>query len=132
MEDKKKTLSDYRLKKARDDLQTAKIMLEHRKPAQSVNRSYYAIFHAVRALLVFDLFDSKRHSSIIGYFNQHYIASGKIGQNYYKMLARAFDKRMKSDYYDFHQMSMKEAEQQLDDANLFIDIIESYIKKEHL
>lgn len=132
MEDKKKTLSDSRLKKAREDLQTAKIMLEHRKPAQSVNRSYYAIFHAVRALLAFDLFDSKRHSSIIGYFNQHYIAGGKINQDYYKMLARAFDQRMKSDYYDFHQVSMEEAEQQLDDANLFLDKIEAYIKKELL
>lgn len=76
MENKKKTLSDYRLKKAKEDLHTAKIMLENQKPAQSVNRSYYAIFHAVRALLAFDLFDSKRHSSIIGYFNQQYIASG--------------------------------------------------------
>lgn len=71
------------------------------KPAQSVNRSYYAIFHAVRALLAFDKFDSKRHSAIIEYFNQHYIANGKIGKEYYKMLASAFDTRIKSDYQDF-------------------------------
>jgi uncharacterized protein (UPF0332 family) len=132
MQDKRKTLSNYRLEKAKEDLDTAKIMLQHRKPAQSVNRSYYAIFHAVRALLSFDLFDSKRHSSIIGYFNKHYVASGKISQEYYKMLARAFDKRMKSDYYDFHVVNMEDAEQQLGDANLFIELIETYIKTEHL
>jgi uncharacterized protein (UPF0332 family) len=43
MENKKKTLSEYRLSKAKEDLHTAKIMLENQKPAQSVNRSYYAI-----------------------------------------------------------------------------------------
>jgi uncharacterized protein (UPF0332 family) len=128
MENKKKTLSDYRLKKAKEDLHTAKIMLENQKPAQSVNRSYYAIFHAVRALLAFDLFDSKRHSSIIGYFNQQYIASGEIGKEYYKIIARAFDKRTKSDCHDFYIVSREEAKEQLDNAELFIGLIETYIK----
>ena len=65
MDDKKKTLSAYRIQKAKEDLYTAQLNFEHQKLAQAANRSYYAIFHAVRALLAFDLFDSKRHSSII-------------------------------------------------------------------
>lgn len=128
MENKKKTLSDYRLHKAKEDLDTAEIMLANQKPAQSVNRSYYAIFHAVRALLAFDLFDSKRHSSIIGFFNQEYIATGKISVEYYRMLAGAFDKRMKSDYNDFYIVSVEEAKKQLGNARSFINLIESYIK----
>lgn len=93
-----------------------------------MNRSYYAIFHAVRALLAFDLFDSKRHTSIIGYFNQEYVTSGKIDKGYYKTLARAFDKRMKSDYHDFYVVSREEAKEQLDNAELFIGLIETYIE----
>ena len=128
MEDKKKILSTYRLEKAKEDLRTAELMLEHHKYAQSVNRSYYAIFHAVRALLAFDIFDSKRHSSIIGYFNQQYVANGKIDAKYYKVLARAFDKRMKGDYHDFYRVDQEEAREQLIDARLFIDMIKKYIK----
>lgn len=129
MENKKKALSDYRLMKAKEDLQAAKITYEHNKLAQSVNRSYYAIFHAVRALLAFDLFDAKRHSTVIGYFNQQYIASGKIDKEYYKMLARAFDQRMKSDYHDFYIVSKEEAQRQLDNARQFIDSMETYINE---
>ena len=44
-------LSNYRIDKAKEDLETAIELIELRKFSQSVNRSYYAIFHAVRALL---------------------------------------------------------------------------------
>jgi len=51
MDDKIRTLSNYRLQKAREDLEAARLTFQHQKLAQSVNRSYYAIFHAVRALV---------------------------------------------------------------------------------
>ncbi|MDQ3019979.1 MAG: hypothetical protein M3R36_05330 [Bacteroidota bacterium] len=31
------------------------------------------MFHSVRALFLFDKFDSKKHSGIISYFNKNYI-----------------------------------------------------------
>lgn len=52
-------LSMYRLEKARNDLESAKINFEKNLYSQSLNRSYYSFFHAVRALLAFDEFDSK-------------------------------------------------------------------------
>ena len=129
MGDKIKALSKYRIEKAIEDLESAEITLQHNKLAQSTNRSYYAIFHAVRALLAFDKFDSKRHSSIIGYFNQNYIASEKIDKEYYRMLASAFEVRTKSDYQDFYVVSKYEAEAQLESANKFIEMIQDYIEK---
>ncbi len=70
MDERVKILSDYRMDKAKQDMETAKINFDNNKLAQSVNRSYYAIFHALRALIAYDIFDSKRHSSIIGFFNK--------------------------------------------------------------
>lgn len=84
MDEKQKALSSYRLDKAKEELQTANINFDHDKISQSVNRSYYAIFHAVRALLAFDLFDSKRHSAIISHFNQKFIATDLIDKAYFK------------------------------------------------
>ncbi len=130
MDDKKSTLSEYRLNKAKEELQTAALNLEHEKLTQSINRSYYAIFHAARALLAFDLFDSKRHSAIIAYFNQKYIATGKIDNRFYKMLAAAFDIRQKCDYQDFYVISKIETQMQLDNAGQFIDCIEKYINRQ--
>jgi len=125
--DKTKTLSTYRLQKAKKDLETAKINFDHGYLAQSVNRSYYAAFHALRALLAYDTFDSKKHSSILGFFNKNYIASGKINKEYYKIIARAFDIRTKSDYQDFYVVAKNDAKKQLGDVETFIKMIENYI-----
>ncbi|NLK90640.1 MAG: HEPN domain-containing protein, partial [Clostridiales bacterium] len=96
---------------------------------QSINRSYYAAFHALRALLAYDCFDSKKHSSILGYFNKNYIANEKIEQEYYRIIASAFDIRTKSDYQDFYIVSKDEAKKQLINAEGFINMIENYIDR---
>lgn len=127
--EKIRILSDYRLEKARQDLETAKINFESGMLAQSVNRSYYAAFHVLRALLAYDTFDSKRHSSILGYFNKNYIVNEKIGQEYYKIIASAFDIRIKSDYQDFYIVAKDDAKEQLDNVQIFIKMIESYIDR---
>ncbi len=125
--EKIKILSKYRLEKAKEDLKTARINYEHNMLAQSVNRSYYAAFHALRGLLAYDIFDSKKHSSILGYFNKNYIANGKIEQKYYKIIASAFDIRTKSDYQDFYIVAKDDAKEQLYNVEKFINMIESYI-----
>lgn len=127
--DKIKTLSNHRLGKAKQDLETAKINFNHDMLAQSVNRSYYAAFHALRALLAYDTFDSKRHSSILGYFNKNYIANGKVEQEYYKIIASAFDIRTKSDYQDFYIVAKDDAKEQLVNVEKFIKMIEKYIDR---
>ena len=93
-------LAKYRLDKASECLSDAQVAFEEDRLANSINRSYYAVFHATRALLALDSFDSKKHSTIIGYFNQHYIATGKIEVVYYQQLSNAFRIRNKTDYDD--------------------------------
>jgi uncharacterized protein (UPF0332 family) len=67
-EDKKADLSKYRMAKAKDDLRAAEELYKIQLYKQSMNRSYYAIFHAVRALLALDEVDFKKHAGVIGYF----------------------------------------------------------------
>jgi len=90
-------LSSYRLSKVKDDLAAAELLRSNKLFAQSLNRSYYAIFHAVRSLLAYDEFDSKKHSSIISYFNRNYVKEGKIEKKYSKMLIDAKEIRTISD-----------------------------------
>ena len=73
-----KTLSRYRLDRAKEDLEAAKgnYQLEFYKVA--INRSYYAIFHAIRAVNIWDGFDASKHSSVIAHFNQFYVHEGKF------------------------------------------------------
>ena len=62
------TLSKYRLGRAKEELNTSKLLFQNAIYLKSLNCSYYSIFHATRALLVYDEFDSKKHSGIISYF----------------------------------------------------------------
>ncbi len=59
MEEKIKTLASYRLKRSKEDFETAKLNYEHGMFSQAVNRSYYAILHALRALLAYATTDFK-------------------------------------------------------------------------
>ena len=103
-----KDLSNYRIEKAQSDLSAAKLLYQNQLYTQSLNRSYYAIFHAVRALLAFDKFDSKKHSGIISYFNKSYVKAGFIGKEYSKILISAERIRTESDYDDLYTASKQE------------------------
>ena len=60
-----KDLSCYRLERAKEDLARARreFNLGDYKLAQ--NRSYYAVFHAMRAVNALDDYDSRKHSGVI-------------------------------------------------------------------
>jgi uncharacterized protein (UPF0332 family) len=128
MEKRLLDLSAYRLEKAADDLDTADLMFKNNKLSQSINRSYYSMFHAVRALLALSVLDSKKHTGVISFFNKHYIKPGKIEPEYSKMLSNAFDIRNDSDYDDFYIAPREDAQIQLENAKKFLKRIREYIE----
>lgn len=121
-------LAKYRLEKAKDDFEASKILLENGLLSQSLNRSYYSIFHAVRSILAFEQFDSKKHSGIIAYFNQNFVNKGIFDKTYSKILMGAELIRNKSDYNDFYIASKDDAEKQLKNAERFIEAMGIYIE----
>ena len=62
------TLSRYSFETARSDYESAKALYDLKQFRASINRSYYSIFHALRAVLALDGYDSSKHSGIISYF----------------------------------------------------------------
>lgn len=51
MSDKSIDLRDYRLSEAHEKLDSARILLDNNRYKDSINRSYYALFDAIRAVL---------------------------------------------------------------------------------
>lgn len=78
MECSVKELSRYRLERAREMLDAARENLNIGQFRTSLNRSYYAIFHAMRATNILDGFDSSKHSGVVAHFIQYYIKEGKF------------------------------------------------------
>lgn len=56
-----RNLAEYRPENARENLALAKELLERDDFRSAMNRSYYAIFHALRAVNCLDGFDSSKH-----------------------------------------------------------------------
>ena len=78
-------LSKYRYERALEDLKNAKEVFNSGSYKLALNRSYYAIFHAMRAVNVLDEFDSSKHSGVIAHFNQYHVKTGDF-EKYYEQL----------------------------------------------
>lgn len=57
--EKRLELMNYRMEMAKERLDSAHILLEHHNFKDSIGRSYYAMFTAVRAILALDGVDFK-------------------------------------------------------------------------
>ncbi|MCR5374831.1 MAG: HEPN domain-containing protein [Lachnospiraceae bacterium] len=127
MEGSIKELASVRLDRAKEMLVSAEENFKNDDLRTSLNRSYYAIFHAMRAMNCLDDFDSSKHSGVIAHFNQTYIKTGVIDTHFSQIIKGASFLREKSDYDDFYIVNRKEAEQQLIDAKEFVAVVGAYL-----
>ncbi len=121
-------LVKYRLECAQQCIESAKALLKLGESGLkgAANRSYYAFFHAMRAVLAKDLVDFKKHSALMAYFRQHYIKEGKFPVECSKQLTTLFRMRQMSDYEDFYLVSKAEVAEQTANAEAFIDLVKKY------
>lgn len=122
-------LAKYRLEQARDLVRAAQVLHEAGEYKSGNNRAYYAMFHAVRALLALEGIDYKKHSAIISHFQREYIRTGLFDREYSDTLMKASAIRNASDYDDFYLASRDETAQQIENAEKFIAAIDEQISK---
>src|SRR3972149_5241413 len=115
----KSALVSYRLESATEKLKSAIDLLENGDYKDSVNRSYYAIFTAARALLATRQLDSAKHSGVIALFNQHFVKPGTVSKEASKLIEKAKLYREQADYGDFFVVSKEEADVQIQSARKF-------------
>lgn len=130
MPDNRRELMKYRLESARERLDSAEILFLNGNYKDSIGRSYYAMFTAVRALLARDGVDYSKHAGVISYFQKEYIKTQKIDKKYSKYLSQAFQIRNNTDYSDFFIVSQSDAKEQYEKAKEFEKMIEEYLKSE--
>lgn len=120
-------LINYRINNAKEKLESAKPLLNAGKYRDSIGRSYYAIFTAVRAVLADDKVDFSKHSGVIAYFQKEYIKTGKFDVKYSRYLQTAFQIRNSCDYDDFFIASKQDADEQYSRALEFYEEICRYL-----
>ena len=122
-----KEYAQYRINRAKEDLYAAHLLFDTGNYRIANNRAYYAIFHALRAVLVFDNFDSSKHSGIIAEFRRRYIKEGIFPTEMSKMIGSAFTIRNASDYDDMFIASRDDTEEQIANAEYIYKLLRTYI-----
>jgi len=118
------SLSKLRIENAKKLLVTSQTLIDADDYKSSANRSYYAIFNAMRACLALHAIDYKRHSGVISDFRLLFIKSGKLETNLSDIITALFEMRNQSDYNDFYVVSKADVITQLNNAKHFIGKVE--------
>jgi uncharacterized protein (UPF0332 family) len=129
MDDTRIQISKYRMEQAAQCIKSAQLLTEANDYKGAANRSYYGIFHCMRAVLATDQVDFAKHSGVSAYFRKTYIKTGVLETEYSDIIREAFDYRSDSDYDDFYVISKEEVLEQIANAKKFYDRISAFLNE---
>ena len=127
-----KELVYYRLARADEALEDARILARAKRWNACVNRLYYACFYAVSALLACDGLSSSKHSGIRGLFNKQYVKSSQIPKDIARIYNDLFERRQEGDYIDFVNFQESQVLPWISKAERLINYITEFIKKQKI
>lgn len=127
MNDDTRTLVRYRMKRSKEALDEAKLMLQNDHINTFINRLYYACFYAVNSILLEKGYSSAKHSGIRSLFHQQIIKKGLLSHRLGKVYDRLFDTRQKADYMDLATFKKDDVAPWLADATELVQGIESVL-----
>ena len=114
--------------KAYLDIRAAGILHDHFLCSHSISCCYYAVFHAIKALMEADGIVAEKHSQVLGLFNKHFIHPGRISSYVSQAAYDLFLKRNTLEY-DPRELIGKEGSQRgIELATRSVDEIASFFR----
>ena len=86
------------MNKSRLDIQAANLLHNHKLYSHSIACSYYAVFHAIKAILEAGGIDVGSHGQVLGAFNKNYVRTGEINSYPSQAAYDLFNKRNTLEY----------------------------------
>jgi len=112
---------------AEEILMDAELMFKNNRLRSLVNRAYYAMFHATKAILLYFGTDCSSHPGAINRFGEYVIKKGLVKEELAKSLHRAYRLREKSDYQPIAKITPDEAKILYSEAMEFVKKIKELI-----
>lgn len=120
-------LSRYRFEKAKRLLQDAHGLFEAGAYESSVNRSYYAILTASKAILILRGVDTETHEGVKTMLSREFIRTGLLPKEFGEIFRSLQARRVDSDYGDYIEIGKDEALDSLNRAEEFLQKIEEVL-----
>jgi len=129
MTKEEQALIEYRMERARETLDEAKMLFDGGHLNAYVNRLYYACFYAVSALLLTRDFSTSKHGYLHSLMHREFVKTGLIPKNLGIHFDLLFDNRHKGDYDDFIRFKAEDVAGWLEKTQEFVKYIEGLISK---
>ncbi len=122
-----KEIINLMLAKADEKLQSALMNLQNRFYDDSASRSYYAVYHAICAVLSTKDFEFSSHNQTLGCFNKEFIKTGVFQSQYSKWTRDLYNLRESGDYDIRSDVDELKASKSLDMAFAIVNEIKKYL-----
>ncbi len=128
LDDKKRAVVvGLEMSKAYEALSDAVLLGDNSRWSGAAGRLYYAVFHAVSALLVHDAHEVKSHKGAGVLFHQYYVKTNKVPAVYGALFGRLEDMREEGDYNCHYTISADEFTTSLPAAKEMVDAIAAMV-----
>jgi uncharacterized protein (UPF0332 family) len=115
--------------KAFEALDDARANLEEGRYKTSVNRSYYAVLNAVRAVLILEGVNPKTHEGALTMLSLRLVRPGLLSKEFVKNFELLLSRRTEVDYGDLGVIDSIEAEDSYNIAKAMVSALNELRKK---
>jgi uncharacterized protein (UPF0332 family) len=119
--EEKKTLSQYRIEKAKRLLDDAHLLLKEGRWESSISRSYYSALNAAKAILILFGIDPKSHEGVKTMVNKKLVLDGYILKEHGRWFRELLFEREDADYADYVVIDSSDAEDAFQNASRFLE-----------
>jgi uncharacterized protein (UPF0332 family) len=128
MDEQTRVLIEIRLDRAREDMETARELVDLGRYRAAVNRAYYAIFGITTALLLTEKIERSKHTGVESALIQHFVKKELIEPEYGKIYDYIRKKREESDYSARITIDERTVRKIVRDAQKYITRIMEYFQ----
>ena len=121
-------LIKYRIERAYETLEDARLLADSGRWNSCINRLYYASFYSVNALLLKNKFRTYTHNGCKAKFHLEFVKTGIIDKSYGKLYSDLFDWRQEGDYADYIAFDEATVTPLLEQTEKLIREIEKHLK----
>lgn len=122
-------LIQYRLERAEEALEDAKLLAANNRGNSCINRLYYACFYSVSALLLTQEIQAKTHAGIRNLFHQHFVKTAIVPHELGDIYTALFQQRNETDYEDLADTPVEDIPALVGKTTRFIKAIELIIQQ---
>ena len=127
-DEERSVIVNLEIEKANNTYSDVLFFISEERWEAAANRLYYAVFHAVSALLIYDGHNIKSNRGIISMFGQHYVKTNLFTRQEGSLLSNLMIMRDNADYNCFYEADKEKIEPFIEPTGNLINKIKDYIK----